>query len=62
MEEKRRNTMGTIEKNLAKLNTSTEYNTWLVKRDSLIFVKKENNIHIFCTNKHSFLPFKILLF
>ena len=41
MEEKRRNTMGTIEKNLAKLNTSTEYNTWLVKRDSLIFVKKE---------------------
>lgn len=41
MEEKRRNTMGTTEKNLAKLNTSTEYNTWLVKRDSLIFVKKE---------------------
>ncbi len=33
--------MGTTEKNLAKLNTSTEYNTWLVKRDSLIFVKKE---------------------
>mgnify|MGYP006924627684 CR=1 FL=1 len=41
MEEKRRNTMGTTEKKLAKLNTSTEYNTWLVKRDSLIFVKKE---------------------
>ena len=40
MEEKRRNTMGTTEKKLAKLNTSTEYNTWLVKRDSLIFVKK----------------------
>ena len=33
--------MGTTEKNLAKLNTSTEYNTWLVKRDSLILVKKE---------------------
>lgn len=42
MEEKRRNTMGTTEKNLAKLNTSTEYNTWLVKRDSLIFVKKNS--------------------
>lgn len=34
--------MGTTEKNLAKLNTSTEYNTWLVKRDSLIFVKKNS--------------------
>ena len=33
--------MGNTEKKLAKLNTSTEYNTWLVKRDSLIFVKKE---------------------
>ena len=33
--------MENTEKKLAKLNTSTEYNTWLVKRDSLIFVKKE---------------------
>ncbi len=33
--------METDEKILAKLNTSTEYNTWLVKRDSFIFVRKE---------------------
>lgn len=38
MEEKRRNTMGTIEKNLAKLNTSTEYNTWLVKLQTALFL------------------------
>ena len=36
--------MGTTEKNLAKLNTSTEYNTWLVKRDSLIFFINHYNI------------------
>ena len=33
--------METDEKILAKLNDSTEYNTWLVKRDSLIVVRKE---------------------
>ena len=33
--------METDEKILARLNTSTEYNTWLVKRDSFIFVRKE---------------------
>lgn len=40
MEEKRRNTMGTTEKKLAKLNTSTEYNTWLVKLRQPYFCKK----------------------
>lgn len=33
--------METDEKILARLNTSTECNTWLVKRDSFIFVRKE---------------------